>query len=158
MLAALCLRTGDTTLLNHKENGLNLARSLSKWLFFSVALSLVPIAASILISSTRNGSGSLESGLKHGELLLITVSLCAAAVGDLIGTSKDIPIRKIVSGGGALLILIVSAIYFADISAAISNGAQFDSSQLTKYSLYLFSSGIICSALCVSFAVEGDAP
>jgi len=133
---------------------MHILHSLLKWLFFSVALSIVPLLAGAIITATRGGTASIENSLKHGELLIITVSLCATAVGELIGARKKLPIGHTVSGGGALIILLTSAIYFADTSAAISSQAPLDTLQLKTFSIYLFVSGFICSALCVGLSSE----
>ena len=129
---------------------MSLSAKLAKWLVFSVLLGLLPIAFNYLRVLTRSGDPTLESLLGKGELLLIAASISAAALGHLIGSGKDWMVAKIFAGGGAVIVLGLASLYFADIAAAhvsqqLNPGVIAGSSQL--FFLFAVLAGAGCIAL-----------
>jgi len=136
---------------------------LIRWLIFSVALALVPLGVGWLIQLTHNQEPTLESLLAHGELLLIAAALCAAAVGELIGSGDALLGRKLVAGGISLVLVVVAAIYFADVAAshAVQNAMvlaqepsgfmreHLDFGVLAQASIVIYCSGFVASMSCI---------
>jgi hypothetical protein len=122
---------------------------LLKWLIFSVLLALLPLAYNCLHVLTRNGSLSLASLLGKGELLLIAASISAAAVGSLIGGSKDSLILKFVAGGGSVLLLGLTSLYYVDITLP-APGEILNAAVISWTSLAIFGLSVIAGAGCVA--------
>ena len=120
-----------------------------RWLIFSVVLSLVPLGVSALIRATRGQAVTLESLLANGELLLIAAALTSAAVGDLLGGTGKRPVRELIAGGSCIVLLAVSALYFADVSAARASQSTIDLGLVRSISIVLFSCALLSSGSCV---------
>jgi hypothetical protein len=88
-----------------------------RWLFFSVLIGLLPIIASA-ISLKMKGTGPTAARLlTHGELLLIASALCAAALGEIIGSGPRFAVAKLIAGGSTLIVLLLTAQAFVELSA-----------------------------------------
>lgn len=94
------------------------------WAIFSVGIALVPLVfkgVSLITKEPIEGEGNV---IIRGELLLITVALCAAAVGELLASGPSFQLVKIISGGASIIILLFSSLYFAQVSALYADGTQ----------------------------------
>jgi hypothetical protein len=127
-----------------------------KWLMFSVLLALVPIAFGVLSYASRNSGLGLQVStariLSHGELLLVASALCAAAVGESFGEGKKYRIPKLLSAGCAIIILLFSALYFADASAAYLAEVEYNENLVRTTSIYVFIAAVIASGSCIALA------
>jgi hypothetical protein len=126
---------------------------LAKWLIFSVLLALLPLAYNYLHVLTRTGSPTLEVLLGKGELLLVAASISAAAVGSLIGGTKNWLMAKIFAGGGSVLLLGLASLYYVDITAPAS-GEILKVAVIAKTSLLFFGFSVISGAGCVALEEE----
>jgi hypothetical protein len=127
---------------------------LTRWTIFSVLLALVPLLVSALIRATRRQAADLDTILSNGELLLITVGLAGAAVGELIGSGRGVarPMRELISAGMSVVILVVSALYFADVAAAKAAAQVVDSPLIASVSLGVYVAALISSGACIALA------
>ena len=127
-----------------------------RWLVFTVLLALVPIAFSIFRLSTRDGSiplaDSVGSVLSGGELLLIAAILCGGAAGELFGAGPRFRVLKVLSSGAAILLLLFSAMYFADVTAIRLSGGTLDNVLVQQTSVQVFFAAVVCSASCISLS------
>ena len=134
-----------------------MSEKLIRWIIFSVLMALVPLLVDVLWIVTRGGTEALTSVLARGELLLITAALCAASVGELFGSGNDRRSRKVISGGAALLILLVSALYFVHVSEAYAHVSEAyvgkerppDVGVIRTISILLYTSAVVSSGSCV---------
>ena len=133
-----------------------LTAKLMRWLIFSVVLALVPLAFTALRLSTRGDSPSLLTcllrAISRGELLLIAAILCGRSSGELVGSGTSYRISKTISAGGAVILLMLAALYFADVTAAQLSGQHIEAALVQKVSLILFVCGLFCSASCLTLA------
>jgi hypothetical protein len=129
--------------------GQKIFEKAARWLIFSVTISLVPLIFTAISLASRGNSFDLIDIIGNGELLLISTALCAASVGELFGTSPKYRTLKIVLGGIAVVLLMLAALNFADISAAKTSGTQIVPDVLKATSLYIFFSSIIVSGGCI---------
>lgn len=123
-----------------------------KWIIFGVLIGIAPLLVTLLIGITRNQTIDIVNILSNGELLLVTAGIVGAAIGDLLAGNHRFPSLEIVSGGGCVLILLISSLYFADISAAgitSSLSQPLNVNAIEKYSYYIFTSGCISSIASV---------
>lgn len=119
---------------------------LVKWLIFGVILALVPLAFVWFCRLIFGQDITLESLLSRGDLLLITAGLCAAGIGEMIGSGGALKGAKIISGGLSVVILLLSALIFAVVSnpALLSSPPHSDvvmNSSIAIYICAFFSSG-----------------
>ena len=118
-----------------------------QWLIFQVVLSLTPVGAAILSKLTINGFSEpidLNEILKNGELILVTAAIVGAAIGDLLGGNRKHPGLELISGGGCIVILLLTCLYFPTISNASAN---LDS--IKQVSFCLFGTGFVASLSCI---------
>ena len=66
---------------------------LGKWLFFEIVFALVPLLFNWLTGELRNRDGGLDAVLGRGELLLVSVAIVAAALGDLVNRGMNTRLR-----------------------------------------------------------------
>jgi hypothetical protein len=123
-----------------------------------VVISLTPLLFNVFALVLRNGSWTrvrleafIMSGelIRHGELLLIIAAICAAAVGELLGSGSRNRNAKIVVGGASILILIVASYCFANISAAHLYEGHISLARVRDVSGALYLSGLVTSGCCV---------
>src|SRR5262245_12879533 len=110
---------------------------LAKWLIFSVALALVPVLVTFLGQITRGAALTWHEGLGRGELLLIAAGLCASSSGELFTAPSSSRLGKILAGGAALLLLLISAGYFAEVAATLRSQTKVETVVVAQFSLML---------------------
>jgi hypothetical protein len=120
--------------------------------FFGVMIALLPLLYSYQSLTIRSQTASWDKIIGNGELLVIIWALCAGAIGELVGGSKNYAISKLVSGAAALIVLILSALLFADVAGAKAAGTKIDEVAVVSTSIWLLIFGIISCAGCVALS------
>ncbi len=86
---------------------------LTYWFWFSLLLSLAPLAYSVWELLTQQAHGDVrqaaEAALKHGELILICVPLLGGAIGEIIKNRQPPMIGKVTIGGISILLFFFAA-------------------------------------------------
>lgn len=123
---------------------------LTLWFIFRVLLALVPILFTVVRIFTTGGANPFATAIERGELVLITAAICGGSVGVLIGSGAALQIYKIISGGAVIIILMFSALYYADISAAYRAGVPVNVTRVRQTSLIVFGAGVVFSGGCVA--------
>lgn len=129
-----------------------MAIRLTKWLIFSVALALVPLVFRLLIQLNAGSALHIDPVLAHGELLLITASLCGASCGELFGSSSAYRIGKLLAGGAAILLLSLAAIVFGAVVSAHHSADPLAPTRTATLSLILFICAIIACGSCIALS------
>ena len=124
-----------------------MAEKVTGWIFFTVLMSLIPIMIGYVFAFVIGGAR--WQSINRGDLLLITTTLCAAAMGDLIGSSPTYRSLKIAMGGLTLWVLIMSSSSYAVL---LVKPTSSKSERALWLSVSLFGAGLLCSTLCVCFA------
>lgn len=123
---------------------------LCKWIIYSIIFSLTPIIYHFVRLLSREKEISFATLLGRGEILLICAVISAAAVGEIIASGKNWKTHKLISGGGCLLILVLSSAWFADVSIALNNKSEYISlDNVATGSLIMFIFAISASLSCV---------
>lgn len=122
---------------------------LVTWLMFSVALAVVPLAAAGVIRATRELPYDLPTLCAQGELLLIAAGLCAAATGELFGSTLRFRILKLAVGGATVAILFFAAIYFANVVSFRDAKVSLSTAVIYQTSVTVFFSALVASGACV---------
>lgn len=130
-----------------------IVHKLIRWTIFSVAVALLPLVFHALQLTTRGKAVSVTAVTSHGELLLISVALAAAAIGDLLGNRNwTLSIPKLVASGFCMLMLLLSSFYYADISACRMSGQLIEDGVIATVSVLSYAFTLVCSGCCVALA------
>jgi hypothetical protein len=126
----------------------------TRWLIFGVLLALVPLVFSWAAREMRAQPSSLDVVLANGELFLVTAALSGAAAGELLGVvrSSRKPFWEIIAGGCCLIVVVLSAHLFADISAVRATAATVDPQRVSTWSLWLYAIGLIASGSSIAIS------
>ena len=81
----------------------------------------------------------------QGELLLVSTSLCAVAIGELFGITTD-SIAKNLASGGSLILIAVASFYYAMVSTM---GDNLDHKAIIIISVVVFMLSVIASSFCI---------
>ncbi len=107
---------------------------LLRWFFFTVLVSLVPFGMVAVAFWSGDISFRLANLWPHGELLVVSTALAADAMGELIPTKATARRAKIISGGCCVLVLLISAIWYA----MIQDRPGFKVNRISEGSIILF--------------------
>ncbi|MGB0386850.1 MAG: hypothetical protein ACPGWR_18710 [Ardenticatenaceae bacterium] len=90
----------------------------------------------------------------RGELLLTSVAITAAAIGEMIdyGSKRNYDIREVLSIGSCLLIMVVASFLYSDITAAINSGENINQSITSLLSLLIFLLAALTSGINIAFS------
>ena len=102
------------------------------WLKFSVIIALLPIALNALSLGITGQLKSFSQLVAHGELFLVATAISAMALRELFRfrSGSSLKIFKVMAGGAAIVIIILSLSYFVDILAAYLSGFGIDEQQI----------------------------
>ncbi len=128
-----------------------MAKKLTRWIFFSVLISICPLCAAYLISQTMGLKVELSSFISRGELQLISVALLATGIGELIGSKEIATIAKIIVGGIAISLSFIMAMWFGAISSKliIEGISAVHQTGTEIYAILSFLSAIVVGGSCV---------
>jgi hypothetical protein len=118
-----------------------------RWVIFGVLFALVPLFFSWMAREVRMQPSGLHVLLANGELFLITAGISGTALGELVGVVRGArrPFWEIVSGGCCLIVLVLSAHLFADVSAVRATAATIDPVRVSTWSIWLYVVGLVAS-------------
>lgn len=89
------------------------------WLIFGVIMTLVPFMAVLLDDIDRGVPPTLVALFGRGELLIVAAIIAAGGIGELFGrdVSENRRIPKLVILGLCVLALVVTSLWFADVTS-----------------------------------------
>lgn len=127
---------------------------LQLWFIFDVIVTLTPFIFGFLQSIDRNKAFSFSAILGTGQLLLVCVAISASAAGELI--LVNVPdMQKVMKSsaiGLCFLVIIVSALWFGDISASILGKTTPDPRTISAGSAFVYLWALSASAWCLSLS------
>lgn len=135
---------------------------LQRWLYFSVSVALLPIIFNILgWIITQGFTVDFVKILGDGDLFLISTTLCAVALGELLEVAaipKTIPAATTRALGAAYIIIIAvsSFIYsFVSIGEFFSSGTRIVKHDIVAHiSFWVFIVSVITSSIGMYITVE----
>jgi hypothetical protein len=95
-----------------QNRGSQIMMRLLQWIFFTVLISFTPFAVVAIILIGRGRTFSASALWPHGELLIVSTTLAADAMGDLFNHSSPGDLLRIMAGGGFLLVVIVTVVWY----------------------------------------------
>ena len=125
---------------------------LLSWAMFSVLLALIPIFFSALQRLIRGHSFKASELIENGELLIVSATLSAGAVGELVNGISKYSIFSTIVLGSTIILLIVSAMAFATIVTARydTEKVQLNYRAISIMSIVLFSLSVVSSGSCIT--------
>ena len=113
-----------------KGNGI---KKLISWFKFGAIIALLPIALNALSLGTTGQLESFSQLVAHGELFLVATAISALAIRELFRFrfNTSLKILKVIAGGAAVIIIMLSLSYFVDILAGHLSGFNFDEQQIS---------------------------
>jgi hypothetical protein len=147
-----------TKTTNRPFFGIKAIQKLLRWVVFGVGIALMPFILKVLslgiIGNLKNLSfqALLNELISHGDLLLVSVALGGAALGELFGSGPKREIYKILAGGGLFLILLLEVGFFGHVSVAYPScplKSSIDADFISSISLQLFLGTVITSVACI---------
>ncbi len=124
---------------------------LAKWAVFGVVIALVPIYFGMMVIFIKSQSFNFVEVIGNGELLMINAVMCAIAIGEMTGPQTTCRLRKIISMGATILILLLSAFLFAYVTDLRESSAGYsieNKNIVAELSLFFFLFGTIASGCC----------
>lgn len=127
-------------------------QALQVWFIFDVLVTLTPFAFGYLQSIDKDQAFELSNVLGTGQLLLVCVAIAASAIGELVAT--EVPanqkVVKTTAVGLSFIIVIVSALWFGDISASIDGRTIPDPKTISYGSISIYVWALCTSAWCLT--------
>lgn len=125
-----------------------------RWIIFGVAIALLPLIFQFICLIVTGTKASLVAITSQGELLLISVCMGAAAIGEIIICDTKKKNLKILSVGSCVILLTLSALLFAFISQSNPSSSTLDNHAISNISLYLYGCSLISSGCCIYLSGE----
>jgi hypothetical protein len=142
---------GASRQVNDQRRGSSRLEKLVAWSIFTVLIALVPFCLLFFESIDRNRPVSFYSIFGTGQLLLVCVVITSAALGELIviNLSPDQLIVKLIAIGSCIVAIILSSLWFADISADLIHHPPPDPKTVSIGSVVFYIWSLVSSAWCL---------
>jgi len=139
----------------------NVIERVVRWLVFSVTLGMVPIVFGAYRLSTLEQTGTVSHSLSivisHGELLIAAALLCGGASGEIVGSSRGLfRVLKTIMAGAAIVVLLFSAMYYADVTVAQLFGKPVDFALVQRTSLRVFVASVTVGGFALPSVHSND--
>lgn len=134
---------------------------LLSWFIFSFLIGVIPIVFSFASLLNKGLDASLTAVIGKGELFIFIAAISAGAIGELFSENIKNKTSAILAGGATLIILLLTALQYADIYAVTqltSTGTKqpdidlIDPNQVVFSSIFFLIFGTITSACCIGIS------
>ena len=123
-----------------REKSAKTSEKVVHWLIFGVAMALIPFGASIFGDMDRGIGLHSTTLFGKGELLIVASVIAAGSIGDLfrneIPENRKVP--RLIVLGCCLISLVITSLWFADISSLIIANHPASPREVAAGSLILF--------------------
>jgi len=130
--------------MNEKKN--KIIVKLIRWILFSICFALLPFLFNFISEISRGANVSMVSLFGDGQLLLVSTTLCAVAVGELFGIASTKSIITHLAGGATIILISVTSFYYANVSVG---GEDLRHDIVASLSLWLFCASTFISSCCI---------
>jgi hypothetical protein len=133
-----------------------LLEALLLWFVFTVLITLLPLAGSGLYELGQGHPISLMTLAGHGELLIVSVAILGAALGEILKGDKGSQglLRKSLISL-AIIVILAGVWWFAEISVLLQSKQSVDVSFITTWSAWILVAAVIVGGCCIT-ASEKD--
>ncbi|HEX2954705.1 MAG TPA: hypothetical protein VHR47_12080 [Bacillota bacterium] len=127
-----------------------------RWIVSRLLFTLFPIVFSITLIALIDNHASWVEVVSHGELFMVTVSIIAPVIGNLLQQrrkrrpkSRGGKVADIIITGGLLFQLMAAVGYFAGVKIAEHLGRGLDGTRIMTISVYLMVGGSLSVISCI---------
>jgi len=138
--------------MNSRRRKSRLPAAVWKWVWFGLVLAIVPVIFAALRLFIRDAPVTLSALTGQAELLLPAAAISARGIGELLGGQARKSAKRYLAGGSAILILLLSTLFFADVTAAYAVGDPVSTSVIARTSVVLTLCAAIAGCSCVIVA------
>ncbi len=125
-----------------------MSTALTGWVLFGVVMAVLPVAFNGISAATGNQPFTWEAVLGHGELLIVSVGITAAASSRLLIDGIHPTVRVLLLGAGFIIVAIAS-LWFAQVETLVRNKAAINTDLVVVGSLVVFVSALVTGGFCV---------
>lgn len=125
-----------------------------RWAFFSVLMAMTPLIAATLRLNSIPDPPDWGTAVGQGQLLLVTTTLCGAALGEIIGSGQRHATLKTATAGTTLLVVVLATMYFGELAIAAARHNALDAHIVKRLSLLIFSCGLASAGGCMLLSKE----
>lgn len=126
------------------------------WILFGVASAILPLVLAGIVLFNHDKFERISDAWSNGELLLISMTLLMASLGDLIVYESPFPGVKALVTVISLFLIIVSAVWYMDIFAALLNKQSFKQEFLRSWSPWFFAFSLTNATVCIMLPKKDD--
>lgn len=116
-------------------------------------MGLVPIMTAYAFEITAGNEPTFGGLVADGELLLISALIAGGALGELVGRFPKYPLLNVVAGGGSVLTLFFSSLYYAHVATS----SEATPEAVAQISLWVFVMTLLTGFGCIALAEDYDA-
>lgn len=126
------------------------------WLLFGVASAILPLFLSGIVLFNHNKYLDLTDTWSHGELLLVSMTLLMASLGELIVYHTFyLKVKAFITGIGFILV-IICAVWYMDTFSELLSGVPTKQDFLRKWSPYFFGFCLTIATVCIMLPKEPE--
>lgn len=130
---------------------------ISKWVVFAVVLGLLPIGLGVIDTITQGDTLHIDGLFRRGELFLVSTAILGAGLAELFTARRQrLPTVRFVAGCAAGLVLVVAALWFADVATKLRDGSHFDGHVVAVGSLVVFGCAFLAGLSCIVVAERAE--
>jgi hypothetical protein len=123
---------------------------LVRWAAYTVVISVLPVVFNALGAVTRGQPVRYDDLVANGELLLVSVAICAAAAGELsTATAESLVATRSLLVAMSLVTAVLAAWWFADVTSAVRAHGPVDRHAIAVWSSMLFAFATVTGACCM---------
>jgi MFS family permease len=128
---------------------------LLKWFALGVVVAALPIIFNALSFAFRDHPFSYRELVKHGELMLVSVAIVAAALGQLPMGNIVSSARVVRTGLLAVSIVLIclSSLGFAEVSSLFADGKHYNAGVVATFSSAMFVCSMVVGGCSVGLGV-----
>jgi hypothetical protein len=119
------------------------------WLLFGVASAVLPLFLTAVVMFDHGRLAHWSDTWSHGELILVSMTLLLASLGDLIVYDTKFRMTKALTTFTSFFMIIISAVWYMDLFAGLLDGQVYKQEVLRHLSPVFFLSSLTVAAVCV---------
>ena len=119
------------------------------WLLFGVCSAVLPLLLVGIIMVDHEKLKYLSDTWSNGELILISMTLLFASLGDLIVYESKYPPVKALATVISFFLIIVAAVWYMDVFSGIITGARLKDGFLRTWSPWFFAFSLTTATVCI---------
>ena len=119
------------------------------WLLFGVASAILPLFLTAIVMFDHGRFAHWSDTWSRGELILISMTLLLASLGDLVVYGTPYPKAKALLTVAAFFLIIIAAVWYMDVFGGLLGGQVYKQEFLRHWSPWLFTLSLTSAAFCI---------